>query len=135
MRELIWYRREPEKLEQFLDDIRQGVEARGSMKQDILRLRSGGQQDLTVFSAPFEELSDTDMWSSTQSMGSMAPTDRGSQGDGELTMRYDEDRALDNLLRAFNGDFTQRDLARLVFHWTNVRSFGDFERHELTSPL
>jgi hypothetical protein len=88
-----------------------------------------------VLATPFGDLSDTDMWSSTQSTGSMTPTDPGSDGDDELTTGYNADIALEDLLEPSNEGLMQKYLARLVFHWTNVGSFGGFERHELMSPL
>jgi len=50
-------------------------------------------------------------------------------------MRCTEDRALEELLKATNGDFTQKDLAKLVLHWTKVVVFEELERHALTNPL
>jgi hypothetical protein len=65
----------------------------------------------------------------------MTPTEPESDRDDEPVIGYDEDRVLDNLLRTANREFTQKDLARLVFHWTNVEEFGGLARHEWMSPL
>lgn len=48
---------------------------------------------------------------------------------------YDEDRALEQMLRAAEGEFTQKNLAGLAFHWTVVGVYGESERHELTNSL
>jgi hypothetical protein len=53
----------------------------------------------------------------------MTPTEHGSDGDDEPVMGYDEDKALEDVLRAAKEEFTQKDLARLAFHWTNVGVF------------
>jgi hypothetical protein len=129
----------PRRFDGFLDEVREGVLARCRMQQDIRQLRSGCQRrDFDVPTAPSEEYSDTEMWSSSRSTttaGIMTPTEPGSDGDEEPVMGYDEDRALENLLRTANREFTRKDLARLVFHWTNVDMFGGLARPEWMSPL
>lgn len=117
----------------FLNDIRKNVLTRRRMKQDILQLRSGGQRlELKVMTTPSADHPDTDMWSSTQSTtatGIMTPT----SDDRHSATRRDGDGALEDLLEAPNGKFTKEDLARLVFHWTDVGTFGGFEKHDLCS--
>jgi hypothetical protein len=129
----------PKSFDGFLDEFREGVLARRRMKQDILQLRSGCQRrGFNVPTTPSEEYPDTEMWSSansTTTAGIMTPTEPGSDGHDEPVIGYDEDRALENLLRTANRDLTQKDLARLVFHWTNVGVFGGYERHELTNSF
>jgi hypothetical protein len=129
----------PNSLDGFLDEVREGILARRHMEQDILRLLPGCERrEFNELATPSEEHSDTDMWSPTQStttMGLMTPTEYGCNGDDELAVDYDEDKALEQILRAAGGVFTQKDLARLAFHWTNIGVFGEFERQELTNPF
>jgi hypothetical protein len=129
----------PRRFDGFLDEIREGVLARRRMQQDIRQLRSGCQRrGFNVPTTPSEEYPDTEMSSSARSTttaGIMTPTEPESDRDDEPVMGYDEDRVLENLLRTANRDFTQKDLARLVFHWTNVEEFGGLARHEWMSPL
>jgi len=90
------------------------------MKQDIVQLRSGGQRlELKVVATPSAQHTDTDMWSSSQSTttaGIMTPSEHESD-DYPLAVGHERDRAED-LLEAANGEFTQKDLAGLVYHWT-----------------
>ena len=128
-----------QKVDGFLDEVRKSVLARREMRRDEFLIRSGRQRwessELATTSGE-----DTDMWSSTQSTttaGIMTPTENESVEDQRvfrLNMRHCPDSNLEDLLETSNGEFTQKDLARLVFHWTNVGSFGRFERHELMSP-
>lgn len=85
-----------------------------------------------------DEYPDTDKWSSSRSTtttGLMTPSEDESDSDDELASKYTEDRALEELLKAAKGEFTQKDLAKLVFHWTNVVVFREFERHALIDSL
>jgi hypothetical protein len=135
----MWMHSTPKSFDSFLDEIRECVLARRCMKQDIIQLRSGCQRwEVSGIAALSEEHSDTDMWSSTQStttMGLMTPTEHESDGDDGLVMGYNEDSALEDVLGVAKGEFTQKNLARLVFHWTNTKVFGEFERHELTNSF
>jgi hypothetical protein len=127
---------EPE-MNGFLDEVRKSVLSRREMKRDVLLLRTGRQQleNRELATASGE---DTEVWSSTQSTttaGIMTPTETGSDRSQQLAVGHDVDGAVEDLLRNAEWEFTQKDLARLVFHWTNIGAFGDFERHELTSSL
>lgn len=72
---------EPERFDNFLSGILEGVLAKRAMRQDILKLRSSSQQREDKISAiSSEELPDADTWSSSQStatMGTMTPTETG----------------------------------------------------------
>jgi hypothetical protein len=121
----------------FHDEVRKSVLTRREMRRDVLLLRTGRQRWETSELATTSE-EDTEVWSSTQSTttaGIMTPTEIGSDVSQQLAVGHDVDGVLEDLLRNAEREFTQEDLARLVFHWTNVGSFGDFGRHALMSAL
>jgi hypothetical protein len=124
---------ESKRLENFLDGILEGVRAKCAMRQDILKFRSSSQQHEDKFSArSFDELPDANTWSSSQStvtLGAMTPI--GNWSNVNCDMVTSEDRALEHLLETINMKLREEDVARLVFHWTNVKEFGRLSRHNL----
>ncbi|KAG9754295.1 hypothetical protein KCU73_g5692, partial [Aureobasidium melanogenum] len=127
------YHHESKRLENFLDGILEGVRAKCAMRQDILKFRSSSQQHEDKFSArSFDELPNANTWSSSQStvtLGAMTPI--GNWSNVNCDMVTSEDRALEHLLETINMKLREEDVARLVFHWTNVKEFGRLSRHNL----
>ncbi|KAH0400275.1 hypothetical protein KCU89_g5353, partial [Aureobasidium melanogenum] len=127
------YHHESKRLDNFLDGILEGVRAKRAMRQDILKLRSSSQQHEDKFSTrSSDELPAADTWSSSQStltLGAMTPI--GDWSNVNCDMAMSEDRALEHLLETINMKLREEDVARLVFHWTNVKEFGRLSRHNL----
>lgn len=114
---------ESKRLDNFLDGILEGVQAKRAMRQDTLRLRSSSQQhEDKVSTRSFDELRDADTWSSSQSTVTLvAMTPTKDSRNVNFDMASSEDRALEGLLETINMKSREKDVANLVFHWTNVR--------------
>lgn len=124
---------EPKRFDNFLLGIIKGVSARRDMRRDVLKLRSSSHEledKITAMSS--EELPDADTWSSGQStvtMGTITPAEDWS--DTSLNMATGLDRALEDILETIDMKHWETNVAKLVFHWTNVREFGGISRHDL----
>lgn len=125
--------RDPERFDNLLNGIFEGVGARRAMKQDILKLHFSSQQHEDKISAESsEELPDADTWSSSPStitLGAITPT--GDRSNVNHDMSTSENTALEDLLETINMKRRKEDVAELVFHWTNVREFGGLSRSDL----
>ncbi|KAH0373917.1 hypothetical protein KCU65_g235, partial [Aureobasidium melanogenum] len=123
---------EPGRFDNLLDGILEGVAARRAMRQDVLELHSSNEQHEDKSSArSSEELPDADTWSSSRStvtLGAMTPT--GDCSDVNFDSATSEDRDLEDVLETINMERREEEVAKLVFHWTNVTEFGSLSRND-----
>lgn len=124
---------EPKRFDNFLRGIIKGGLAKRDMRRDVLKLRFSSQEledKITAMSS--EELPDADTWSSGQStvtVGTITPAEDGS--DTSLNMAMNQDRALGDVLETIDAKHWEADVAKLVFHWTNIREFGRISTNDL----
>ncbi|KAH0352118.1 hypothetical protein KCU81_g2016, partial [Aureobasidium melanogenum] len=124
---------EPERFDNLLNGILDGVAARRAMRQDILKLHSSNDEHEDKVSArSSEELPDAGTWSSSRStvtLSAMTPT--GDWSNVSYSSATSEDRDLEDVLETTNMELREENVAKLVFHWTNVEEFGRFCRRDL----